>query len=391
MKVSFRIYAVFLAFFCFCCTGALAAQQFSLSKFDFETRFFERDGSAALTSLVETGGTLSLAKHFRISAGLSLFTGDMLDFFHAAESKKKDAMLELDWIAVEFPVAVSGGLVPALFSGKYGDLSSGDLLFRTLRATLEKPLFSKYGPMEIFSDKTETSGAGAALIWTAETIPLAAAAYAFWNADSENPGYNIYAQTAGAGQTLLWNIFAGIETGGNAGRDDGVYFSAGFSAEAGAGNPFSLYMQTKILPFEIQGGKSLSQEVSEKIHFLLEPRFNGSLFSLHTSFFISPVLEEKEIPYLDINSDGQYFGMNLRFVCGSIFSHRQNLGFDFTIFSDTDINTDYNSEDFIFCVSPFFNISTGGSIITFSVTLNPAKIDSLLSAGEINLHIKAAL
>lgn len=391
MKLSFKFYSVFLPVFCFLFVREFHAQQFSPTKFDFETRLFNRDNRVTLTSALETGGELSLAEHFKVSAGINLYADDMLNFFHAAEAKKKPAELELAFLAAEFPFNVGGRIVPALFTGNYANLSSGDLLFRTLRTRMNKPEFIKRGPMEIFSDDTETSGLGAAFMWTAETVPVAVAAYSAWNAETDNPGYNVFAQTAGAGRTLLWNIYAGVEKDGTETGTGGLYLSAGLSAEAGAERPFSLYMQTKILPFDLMNGESLVKNLEKKVHFMLEPRFNGNLFSVHAAFFISPVLAVKEVPYMDINDEGQYLGMNLRFTCGTLLFHKQNLGFDFTMVSDTDKNSDDNSKDIIFLISPFFNIAAGGSVITFSISLNPAKITSPFSAGEINLHIEAAL
>lgn len=392
MKRALRVTGVaFFLFFCFFPAGTLFSQQFAVTKFKFETGFFKEDDELVESAALEAGAALALGSHFRLAAGIDISMENALDFFHANEDKKKAADLELAGVAFEFPFYAAGQFfTPALFSGNYSDLASGGLLLKTQRVALQKPLFAQRGPMAVFSDETETTGAGAAFLWRAGILPVAAAAYASWNAETTDPEFAVFAQAAGAGETLRWNVFAGVETGENDAEKDTAYVSAGFSAEAGADRFFSLYLQAQLLPFDVRQSGPLADKLERKAHFLVEPRFKGNAFYFSAAFFLSPVLQPKNIPYLDIYDDGQYIGVNTRFSYGDGVSSKKTGGFDVTVIKDTE-SGENASDDVLFCISPFYRMMLKGCAMTVSLSFNPDKMADFLSAGEINLHIEAAL
>ncbi len=383
-----------VALFSLCAQG-LFAQAFSLKEFEFELRGFEsEDGVLGVEGTLKTGAVASFGRHFNLSAGVELSSSNVLGLFHPNEDERIIADFEVTSLAFEFPFYNGWSLTPVVFMGTYTDVASSDFLLETLKVKMQVPEFLRYGTLSVFSNETYTQGLAAGFAWRAEVFPIAAAAYAGWNGSAETPAFNVYAQTSGSWRGLSWNVFAVLGNGkedsiANLSTDD-LYMTAGLSALAISERNFSIYMQAKMLPLNLSSPTNLES----RFHLLFEPRYTGRFFATSAAFFISPVMQEKDIPFLDLEEGVLYAGTNL--MLEGIFPtvKRKSTGLNFTLLVDTStMNDSYSSWQDIMriCVSPFFKMDLDIFTLTVSAFLNINRITSPLSAGEINLHIEAAL
>lgn len=391
------ICALFLAQALLPSATGLFAQTLSLSGFEFElSGSGGDDGGLAFAGALKVGAAASFGSHFNLSAGVELASSNILSLFYIKEENRTNSSLKVTSVAMEFPFADGWTLTPAVFLGEYADVASGGLLAKALKIAMRPPEFLRYGQLSVFSSETNTQGLGAGLSWSARKRPLAVAAYAAWNGDKETPGFNVYAETAGAFKGISWNVFAILGRG----EEDGItglaaqdfYASGGFSALVEGEGNLSLYMQAKILPFRLGSTSYFTENIESRVHFLFEPRYRSRFFASSATFFVSPVMQDKDLKLLDIEEGVLYAGLNLSLEAGRLFSQERSLGINATLLADTS-STLANSWNEIlnFYVSPFFKFEGAVFTLTASVFLNLNKISSPLSAGEINLHIEATL
>ena len=371
------------------------AQAFRMTEFDLDSSIRQNtDGSAYTGAVLKTGGEFSAAGRVNFVFGLEFDTDNLLYIFRGNPETRRPADAFVTRMALEFPVQAGGQhILPAVFLGEYADLSSGDLLLRTLRTRLEKPDFLRSRPFSLFSDETTTTGIGAGAVWRAALLPVTAGGWISWNQEIAAPGFRFHAQTAGAVPGLIWNVFAVFGAGSGEEAESGEQdftLSAGFSVHAGAENRLSLYMQGKVQPLSLRSPGGIPDRISERLHFLFEPRYTGSLVQMAAAFFLSPVMQPYSVPWLDPAEDSQYAGMNIRFALGNEWENGQSIGVNFTLLSALN-GTEVRTEDTAYCLGPFFRFTAGGMLFTLGTTLNLSRISSPLSAGEINLHVEAAL
>ena len=395
----FRAFLLATALFLPGATG-LFAQSFSLSEFDLELKGLEgEDGYLRLAGTVKAGGAVSFGSHFTLSASAELSSRDLRSIFMINEPERESASLKVASVAMEFPFSRGWGFVPVLFLGEYADVASDDLLMKTLKVSMRPPEFLRYGALSVFSAETDTQGLGGGLAWSAKKHPLAAAAYGTWDGFVDMAGFNVYAQFAGAWRALFWNIFGAFGRGeedASAGLSaDDFYVSGGITALVEGDANLSLYVQAKLLPFKLGSSSYLSENVERRVHLLFEPRYTGRLFSAGAAFFLTPVMQEKYVPFLDLDEDALYAGANISLEWGAIASRGMSGGLNAALFADTGGLSESGGaawNDILrICASPFFKVK--GDVFTFTVSafVNFSKIASPLSAGEINLHLEAAL
>ena len=404
--------------------AGLFAQSITLTEFDLELKGLEdEDGFLGIAGTLKAGGAISFGGRFNLLASAEMSSSNIISLFNIAEETRASISFKLTSVAMEFPVYNGWVLTPVVLLGEYADVASGDLLARSLKVKMRESDFLRYGALSAFSNETNTQGLGAGLSWRAERNPLAVAAYAtwdgkiavsgvtlndvsqssimsgIWDGKIENTGFNVYAQFTGTWRALSWNIFGifgrGEENSACELYADDFYMSGGFSALVAGDHNLSLYMQAKVLPFKLGSSNYFSENIESRMHFLFEPRYTGRVFSAAAAFFLSPVMQEKNVPFLDLEDDVLYAGANISFEGGGAVWHGMSAGLNFALLADTSSISASDSSawnDILrICVSPFFKFE--GNVFTFtaSVFLNFSKITSPLSAGEINLHLEAAL
>ncbi len=389
-----RLFFAFALFFLY--AQSFFAQTLSLTEFELELKGREDgDSSLGLAGTLKAGAAASFGSHFNLSAGAEISSSDIRSLFAINEESRTSASIKITAIAMEFPFSAGWSFTPAVFLGEYTDVASGALLSKALKVKMRPPEFLRYGALSVFSTETNTQGLGGGFAWSAKKHPVAVAAYGTWNGETETAGFNAYVQAAGTLSGLSWNIFAvfgrGEEDNAASLRADDFYMSGGFSASVEGEGNLSLYMQAKVLPFRLGSSNYFTENIENRLHLFFEPRYRGRFFAASAAFFLSPVMQEKDIPFLDLEEGVLYAGTNIMLEVGGLASGGKSFGFNVALFADANSVTADWGDILRICVSPFFKIE--GDVFTFTASafLNMSKISSPLSAGEINLHIEAAL
>ena len=396
--------------------AGLFAQSFSLTRFDLELRGLEGEaGSLGIAGTLKAGGAVSFGRHFNLFASAELASGNVISLFNIDEDTRAGATLKVTSVAMEFPFSDGWALTPVVFLGEYVDVASDDLLARTLKTSMSESEFLRYGALSVFSNETNTQGLGGGLIWRAEKHPLALAAYGswdgkvmvsgitessaiswLWDGNIESSGFNVYAQFAGIWRALSWNMFAILGRGEEDSAAwlsyDDFYMSAGLTALVGNEDNFSFYVQASVLPFKLGSSSYFKENIASRLHFLFEPRYTARAFSAAAAFFVSPVMQEKNVPFLGLEEGVLYAGGNISVEGGGVAWGDKSIGLNFALFADTSGANSGGWQDILrICASPFFKVKGDVFILTVSAFFNFSKILTPLSAGEINLHIEAAL
>lgn len=373
-----RVRTSFIAFLMsvgLCAAGS--AQSFSLAECKFGMTGTMPDG-ASLPAFATTG---SIAGRFvpfnwlRLTARGSIDIADMLTFLNTFPGQDTKGAIDFDGASVEFPTFMGLPLSLTAFTGYLDDISSDTLLRTQLKTPIATPEFLDLPIASAFSNEAEIYGNGCALAIVPGNNPFVVGMYVYAiQNDARETVASMETRFASYGEVYKANIYGGLS--GNFQTSE-LFVRGGFTALFTTDSGNELFMQAGIIPFNPTSGS----KPEKNLYLVFEPRLHFGFLDIALSFFGSPLLSDSG------TIEGNYLGGNALVGFGSVDKDGMRGGI--SLMGTIDPERPGVLTPFTFIVTPFYTIKVSDYLLEISAALNPLGMNSLSSAGELRIGMKA--